>query len=136
MAHNHRDHDETFLDDKSDFLSRAARYYLLDTIACEMHNEGYNLEGNTEASDTAWLARRLYDRQKGFHGAPWENLTDDERWEQMRLAENVMQLIPQLMGRISARCIRISQAINTTIKAEKLAEWHAEQKKRPGRKEV
>lgn len=33
-----------------------------DKLACDLHNDGGSLTGNTAASDVLWTARRLYDR--------------------------------------------------------------------------
>mgnify|MGYP000872335095 CR=1 FL=1 len=131
MAHNYRDHDKTFLEDDAGFLSRIARFYALDAIRCEMHNEGYSLDGNTEETDTSWFARNLYDAQPGFHRPRWDNLSEEERQEHIQEAALILSLIPRLMSRISARCIRISEAVNTIIKAEKLSEYYEEAQKHP-----
>lgn len=46
-------------DEMTNFLGREAKLYVLDSLACVFHNEGYSLEGNTEHNDTRWLANRI-----------------------------------------------------------------------------
>lgn len=124
------EHQKTFLSKNNDLVERLARYYMLDSVACEMHNEGYSLDGNTEESDLRWFAQVLY-RADGdrFH---WDQVPQDVRDRYLRFAKVTMEAIPLLMGRMSARCIRISQAVNTIIKAEKLHEEYERIKKMPG----
>lgn len=131
---NRDEHDKTFLHSKSEFLEREARYLMLDMVRCEMHNEGYNLSGNTAESDRVWLARILFERRRRCVPGHWDAVPEEVRQEYFELADITLEAIPRLMGRISARCIRISQAVNTIIKAEKLHEWHEEREKgRPSR---
>lgn len=127
------DHDKTFLSDKNDFVERLARYYMLDSVACVMHNEGYSLEGNTEESDLRWFARLLYEKDRHGAGPRFEDAPQDIQKRYLQLAETCMKAIPALMSRISSRCIRISQAVNTIIKAEKLHEEYERIKSQPGR---
>jgi hypothetical protein len=130
MAHSIDDHNKTFLNDKNDFIERIARYYMLDSVACTMHNEGYSLEGNTEESDLRWLARLIYERDGYAH---WDQDSQETRDRYMRLAQITMEAIPALMSRMSSRCIRISQAVRTIIKAENLHEEYERIKSLPGR---
>jgi hypothetical protein len=132
MAHN--DHEKTFLEDDTGFLSRIARFYALDAIRCEMHNEGYAIDGNTEETDTSWFARLFYEAQPGFHRRHWDNLSEEERERHITEAKLIISLIPRLMARMSARCIRISEAVNTIIKAEKLDEYYRQAQKHPMQK--
>lgn len=124
------EHQKTFLSKNNDLVERLARYYMLDSVACEMHNEGHSLQGNTEESDLRWLARYIFDRDGDRLG--WDQVPDAVREHYLRLAKILMEAIPALMGRMSARCIRISQAVNTIIKAEKLHEEYERIKKLPG----
>lgn len=128
---NRDEHQRTFLGDDNDVVGRLARYYMLDAVACAMHNEGYSLEGNTEESDLRWLARYIFDRDGDRMG--WDQVPDAVRDHYLRLAKILIEAIPALMGRMSARCIRISQAVNTIIKAEKLHEEYERIKTLPGR---
>jgi hypothetical protein len=138
MKYDQKQRSRTFLDDDSDFLARAARYYMLDMIRCEMHNEGYGLDGNTEESDVSWFARRLYERSRQGRWADgnWDSMAEEKRKEYLELAGTVLEIIPELMGRISNRCIRISEAVNSIIKAEELQEWMEKQRKTPAGKAV
>lgn len=124
------EHDKTFLSRNTDFIERIARYYMLDAVACTMHNEGYSLEGNTEESDHRWLARYIYQRDGDRHH--WDQVPQDVCDRYMRLAKITMEAIPVLMSRMSSRCIRISQAVRTIIKAEKLHEEYERIKSQPG----
>lgn len=124
------EHQTTFLSNNNDFIERMARYYMLDSVACEMHNEGYSLDGNTEASDLEWFARVLYEHD-GYQSS-FDTANDEIRKRYLRMAETCLKAIPALMGRVSARCIRISKAVNTIIKAEKLHEEYERIKKLPG----
>lgn len=124
------EHEQTFLSKHNDLVERMARYYMLDSVACEMHNEGYSLEGNTEESDLRWFARLLYEHE-GYQSR-FEDAHDDIRKRYLKLAETCMKAIPALMSRMSSRCIRISQAVNTIIKAEKLHEEYERIKRLPG----
>lgn len=130
MSSSRDEHNKTFLSKNGDFVERLARYYMLDSVAGEMHNEGYSLEGNTEESDLRWFAQLLY-RADGdrFH---WDEVPQDVRDRYLRFAKVTMEAIPSLMARMSARCIRISQAVNTIIKAEKLHEEYERIKAQPG----
>jgi hypothetical protein len=98
-----------------------------------MHSEGYSLEGNTEESDIRWLARRIFDADR-HEPNQWDLVPEDVRERYLKLAQITMKAIPDLMSRISARCIRISEAVNTTIKAEKLHEYYEQAGKHPARK--
>ena len=133
MPYDYRDFTKTFLEDKTEFLNRAARYYLLDIIRREMHNEGYALDGNTAESDERWFARLLCDKDRHEPNS-WDRLRDEQRGEYLKQARNAMECIPALMSRISNRCIRISEAVNTVIKAEKLHEYYEQESKAPGKR--
>lgn len=94
----------------TDFLSREAKWHVLDSLACVFHNEGYNLEGNTEHNDTRWLAdlisRTIEDR--GLH-----RCSEDRQSELMKIAQVAKDCLPFLADRIASRYIRISKAIRT-----------------------
>jgi hypothetical protein len=45
--------------DRGDFITRTAQDLILDLLYCDFHNEGHNLQCNTEANDYIWLARIL-----------------------------------------------------------------------------
>lgn len=124
------EHARTFLSKNNDLVERLARYYMLDSVACEMHNEGYSLDGNTEESDLRWFARLLYEHDQYY--TRFEDIDKETRERYLKLAETCMRAIPALMSRMSARCIRISQAVNTIIKAEKIHEEYERIKKLPG----
>jgi hypothetical protein len=54
--------DSSQLDDALAFVAPPARYHVVDAIACYLHNDGYALEGNTEANDGDWFARQIWQR--------------------------------------------------------------------------
>jgi|ERR1051326_478066 hypothetical protein len=132
MSTTRDEHERTFLNKNNDFVERMARYYMLDSVACEMHNEGYSLDGNTEKSDLRWFARLIYDHDRRGSLPRFGDVDDATLDRYLKLAETCLKAIPALMSRMSARCIRISQAVNTIIKAEKLHEEYERIKKQPG----
>lgn len=91
------------------YLTREARWYALDGFACVLHNQGYALEGNTEANDALWLAQCLaddLDYGRGFNEAP------PERQEELkRIAAASIGCLPALCERISQRYINLAKAM-------------------------
>lgn len=118
-------------DRESDLISAALdplvvawRTDLLDALYCEFHNAAGTLEGNTEASDIEWFARRIWeaedDRRIGWH---WESVIDEsERERYRRLARVCLREAVGLMSRMANRLRLQSKAIQTILKAERLAE--------------
>ena len=91
-----------------------SRHYILDSIACNLHNKGHQLSGNTEEKDADWLAALMWSNFPVF-GAQVRSRFDDlpaheqEHWK--KIAACTIQCLPALMGRIAHRVILMSQAI-------------------------
>ena len=95
------------------FAWRESNHAILDSIAGNLHNKGYSLQGNTEESDIRWLARAMWVRSTGDLASP--NQFDDQhestRKEWIKNAEIAVKCLPALMGRIAHRVILMSQAL-------------------------
>ncbi len=98
-------------------LAPEDRETTLDAIYCTLHNEGYGLDGNREAGDLDWFARKLYDQAPVFRegNTHWGNLDASERARWYELAKTALRLVPLLMSRMAHRCIRTSQAVKTVL---------------------
>lgn len=92
-----QDRDNDHFDKMTDFLTQEARRHVLDAIACEFHNQGYTLNGNTEASDVAWLARRIGDR------IDYLALSNDDL---LKVAEVARHAMSELADRMASRLHR------------------------------
>jgi len=107
--------DSPLLADALDFVGNDAKKAVLDAVYCELHNKGYNIEGNTEANDLEWFARNLYERRyEQFRR--WDALEEKDKDEWRRIAEASLQILPQLMGKVASRCIHYSQALHLILK--------------------
>jgi hypothetical protein len=105
-----------------DFAWRESHHAILDSIACNLHNKGYSLQGNTEESDFRWLARAMYcDHPKRYAHEPkdFDRLDEAQRAEWVLLAEIAVKCMPALMGRIAHRVILMSQALRTLERAKR-----------------
>lgn len=92
---------------------------LLDTIACELHNEGYALSGNTAESDEEWFAQWLYtvSANRSYHGRTAFEMLDpyeQKRWR--ALAQLCIECLPFLLDRISSRYISAAAAVRVLEK--------------------
>ena len=99
---------------------RDARHGILDSIACNLHNKGYSIQGNTEESDCRWLARAMYcDHPTRFAHEPrdFDRLNENEQADWVRIAEIAVKCLPSLMSRIAHRVILMSQALRTMERA-------------------
>lgn len=103
-------------DKMTEFVSQEAKSLVLDSLACVFHNEGFWLSGNTEDSDTAWLADRI---SKEINDTPLDRVSLERRQELMQVASAAKKCIPLLAERIASRYIRVSQAIRTSERIEK-----------------
>lgn len=108
--------EETLAGDLS-FAGMQVQAHLLDALACQFHNEGWALDGNTEENDHRWLAQRMW---ASFTQAPAGSFDDleaaeQERWCQM--ARAAISALPDLMGRIALRAVRWSKALRMLERA-------------------
>jgi hypothetical protein len=85
-----------------------SRDWVLEGLYCLFHNEGYNIEGNTEKSDVSWLAQRMH--EKSTHRM-WGLAPQEERNQYLKFAELAWESFPDLCQRIAARYISMSNAI-------------------------
>lgn len=111
----------------------------VDEIACDRHNDGGDLVGNTQASDLEWLARNLFDastlgasdvrtvewligseqwkelglfRKSCFDGPQaFDQLSDEQRDAWIKLARIVMYVIPAFAERVGHRWMKQAKAI-------------------------
>lgn len=92
---------------------------VLDALACELHNEGYALSGNTAENDEEWFARWLYtvSANRGYHGrTAWEMLEPYEQKLWRALAQLSIECLPFLMERMASRYISAAEAIRVLEK--------------------
>ena len=97
-------------DEMTDFLSREAKGMVLDSLACIFHNEGYNLEGNTEDNDVTWLANRI---SLMLDDVPYDRCTEERKLDLQLIARAAKDCIPALAERMASRYIRVSKAVRT-----------------------
>lgn len=117
---NFDERDDLF-SDALDYVSRESRYLIMDSLYCSLHNNGYQIEGNTAESDVEWFARNLFSHLgKGRAQGHWDNFPDKDYYR--KLAVKTLECLPSLMFRIASRCIEHSKAINTILKAEQAAQ--------------
>jgi hypothetical protein len=95
------------------FVSTEAQNWVLDGLACYLHNEGYNLEGNTAESDELWLAQIILKDRVCRHADNWEQATPIEREEALHLARIAIRNLPALCDRIAHRYINASKALRS-----------------------
>lgn len=108
---------DSFLDGALNFASRETRGYVADALACHLHNDGYALEGNTEANDVEWFARNLYER---FHvNTVWERADDTAKERYRGIGRDVIALLPDLQLRIAHRLITLSKVVRDIERAER-----------------
>ena len=90
---------------------------LLDALYCDLHNVGYEIEGNTAATDLEWFAQSIYERATRKARWAWENETEQERERYRLIAQTAIEELPWLCERMSARLIRQSQLIKTVLES-------------------
>ena len=112
--------DTSMLDDAMQFASQDARHALADSLAAHLHNDGYSLEGITEANDVEWFARRIYEQRRGFfeHRA-WDLATKDDREAFCNIARAVISELPAYQLRVAHRLITLSKVVRDIERAER-----------------
>lgn len=110
--------DKSFLDDALHYASQETRSYVADSLACHLHNEGYQLEGNTEANDVEWFARNIYERENDAR-TPWDRMTDAAREKYRVVAHAVIAVLPAYQLRIAHRLITLSKVVRDIERAER-----------------
>lgn len=111
-----RDLDTSLLDDALGFVTGEARYNVLDSLACYLHNTGYALQGNNEASDVEWFARRLFEHDRHGNGR-WESAENAEDWRSV--ARVVLAALPDYQRRVASRLIELSKVVRDIERAER-----------------
>jgi len=101
--------DTSFLDDALAHCSREAQHAVADSLACHLHNEGYALEGNTEANDVEWFARAIY--QTAVQGLPadWDRAEEETREFYRETSRAVLAALPAFQLRVAHRLITLSK---------------------------
>ena len=107
-----------------DYVGHRQRAMFLNTLYGELHNVGYDLQGNTEETDLEWFAESIYTSATGQ--APWRwDQEDEHEQERYRLmARAAIKQLPGLCERMSARLVRQSQLVKTVMEAH-VATLHA-----------
>jgi hypothetical protein len=93
----------------TDYMTREARWFALDAMACTFHNHGYYLNGNNEQNDARWLAGSL--SQALDFGRRLEDAPEERQKELLKMARVAIKLLPGLCDRIASRYIRLAGAI-------------------------
>lgn len=119
----------SFLDDAMQYASLETRQRVADALACHLHNDGYALEGNSEANDVEWFARNLYERFHN-HARAWDRDGDDVKVRYREIARDVLALLPGFQLRIAHRLITLSKVVRDIERAER-----AQRKSRAARSE-
>lgn len=123
----------------------------LDHAYCVFHNEGFNLAGNTQASDLEWFAELLFQRSELGAGwiktIPWlltreqyeylglqrQGLWDTKRWDMLTeeqreawrgMARIALSCLPDLADRIAHRYELQAAAIKQVMKEQYPHETH------------
>jgi hypothetical protein len=125
-----------FLEEGLDYLSREARYYVLDALHCVLFNTANTLDGNTEQGDMGWFAERLHSEMRPFGVTRFEELDEDTRAYYFHLARATIQCLPQLLARIEHRCRVQAAVVGEMAKAERLALDRSGRKRRPTKHEA
>lgn len=110
----------SFIETALEYASRETRNHVADSLACYLHNDGYALEGNTEANDVEWFARNTFERHPDRRdGRGWERAADDEKERYRDIARGVMAVLPDFQLRIAHRLITLSKVVRDIERAER-----------------
>jgi len=113
-----------------EFSAGQAKHYILDSLACALHNEGYAIQGNREENDHKWLARAMWCARNGEASGVFDTLSDDSKEEWYKLARAAINALPGLMGRIAQRAVSYSKALRSLDRAVRL------EQSRPGKAQL
>lgn len=109
--------DTSMLDDALAHVSREARHIVADQLACHFHNDGYTLEGNTEANDVEWFARVLYCRRD--IPVAWDRADERTKDQYREIARGVLEVLPAFQTRVAHRLITLSKVVRDIERAER-----------------
>ena len=113
MSETLREQLERQLAEPLHYVSQEARYFVLDALACHMHNKGYFIQGCTEENDARWFARAMWTE---FHGevvsaGEFDNQKTEDQEVWIKTARCAISRLPSLMSRVASRAIHYSQAL-------------------------
>jgi hypothetical protein len=111
--------DASFLDEALSFASGQVRHHVADALACHLHNEGYALEGNTEANDVEWFARRIWEVEVDPINERWETLNEKDRERYREIARAVLFALPAFQLRVAGRLITLSRVVRDIERASR-----------------
>jgi hypothetical protein len=121
--------DTSFLDDALAFASIEQRYHVADALACHLHNDGYALQGNTEASDVDWFARNIFERDP-VQRSSWERAASDVQETFREIARVVIAALPAYQMRVAHRLITLSKVVRDIERAERKQHEAAKRRRR------
>lgn len=79
---------------------------VLDSIACQLHNQGQSLKGNTAVHDQYWLARQMWVSEHwNCNANQFDEAPTEVREFYCRMAGFAIAAIPGLMSRVADRAI-------------------------------
>lgn len=107
---------KSFIESALDYASHEARHWMADALACHLHNDGYALEGNTEANDVDWFARNLADHARSVG---WDRLEIGEQEYYRATAKVVLAVLPDYQLRVAHRLITLSKVVRDIERAER-----------------
>jgi len=95
------------------YVGKEARWFVLDALACHMHNKGYFIQGCTEENDARWFARILWTEfhERAVMRGEFDSESADEQERWVKIARCAISGLPSLMGRVADRAIHYSQAL-------------------------
>lgn len=94
-------------------ISREAEHTVIDAIACNLHNNGYGVEGNTAAFDEEWFACALWVHFHGEVPGRWDGQPAAVKEHWLKISKASIETLPGLMSRIAHRAVLHSQALRT-----------------------
>lgn len=112
------------------YVGHYNREMLLDALYCELHNTGYEIDGNTEESDLEWFAQVIYTRATSHPNWRWEHESAEERERYHCMARTAVEQLPVLCERMSARLIRQSQLIKAVLESHTVVRRQKEKEAR------
>ena len=96
------------------YAGEKAADLILDSIACQLHNEGHSLKGNTAVHDQYWLAREMWASEHwNCNANQFDDAPADTREFFCRMAGFAIGAIPMLMSRIADRAILHGKAFRS-----------------------
>lgn len=105
------------------YAGKEAADLILDSIACQLHNEGHGLKGNTAVHDQYWLARELWASEHwNCNANQFDDAPSETRQFYCRMAGFAIAAIPGLMSRVADRAIlhgKVFRSLQDAVKRNK-----------------